>query len=129
MKNSLVKIWRRLILLVCAPVFLSRLFAKETGAEYEIGFLTKASLLIRMYRNRFRIVTASGLLDQIVMVTEILRIPRGLPGVIVECGSYQGGSTTNLSLIAALVGRTLHVFDSFAGLPDPSPIDELHTLP
>jgi hypothetical protein len=114
---------------VCGPVFLSRLFAKETGAEYKIGFLAKVLLLLRMYRNRFSIVTASGLLDQIVMITEILRIPRALPGVIVECGSYQRGSTTNLSLVAALVGRTLHVFDSFAGLPDPSRDDELHMLP
>ncbi len=129
MKDQLIRIWRRLILLMCAPVFLSRFFEKETGAEYEVGFLSKASLLIQMYRNRFRIVTASGLLDQIVMVTEILRIPRALTGAIVECGSFQGGSTANLSLVCALSGRTLHVFDSFAGLPEPSAADKLHMLP
>jgi hypothetical protein len=63
------------------------------------------------------------------MVTEILRIPRRLDGVVVECGSYQGGSTANLSLVCGLVGRILHVFDSFAGLPEPSKADTLHILP
>jgi hypothetical protein len=129
MRKALVKILRRAVLVLCAPVFLGRFFAKETGSEYGVGFFRKAVLLDRMRRNRFRIVTASGLLDQVVMITELLRIPRGIKGVAVECGSYQGGSTTNLSLVCALVGRTLHVFDSFAGLPEPSEADKLHVLP
>jgi O-methyltransferase len=129
MTNGLVKILRRAVLVLCAPVFLGRFFAKETGSEYGIGFFRKVWLLDRMRRNRFRIVTASGLLDQVVMVTEILRIPRVVEGAVVECGSYQGGSTTNLSLVCGLVGRTLHVFDSFAGLPEPSEADKLHVLP
>jgi len=82
-----------------------------------------------MYRNRFRIVTAAGLLDQVVMVTAILQVPKDLKGVVVECGSYQGGSTSNLSLVCALVGRELHVFDSFAGLPEPPEADKLHKVP
>jgi hypothetical protein len=82
-----------------------------------------------MYRNRFRIVTASGLLDQVLMVTEILKVPKKLKGGVVECGSYQGGSTTNFSLVCALIGRELHVFDSFAGLPEPSEADKLHKVP
>lgn len=129
MKKQFVRIWRRTILLMCAPIFLGRFFAHETGIEYSIGFLAKARLLVTMCRNRFRIVTASGLLDQIVMVSEILRIPSAVAGSVVECGSYCGGSTANLSLVCALVGRTLHVFDSFAGLPEPSVADQLHVLP
>lgn len=130
MKNKgPVKILRRAVLLLCAPVFLGRFFARETGSEYGVGFFRKAWLLVRMLRNRFEIVTASGFLDQVVMVTEVLRIPRSLDGVVVECGSYQGGSTANFSLVCALVGRTLHVFDSFAGLPEPSKADTLHCLP
>src|SRR5580704_2757862 len=99
MRKRLIKILRRALLVLCAPVFLGPFFAKETGSEYGVGSFRKIQLLVRMYRNRFRIVTASGLLDQIVMVTQILRIPRALGGVIVECGSYQGGSTTNFSLV------------------------------
>ena len=39
-------------------------------------------------------------------------------GAVVECGSYAGGSTTKLSIVADLVGRGLSVFDSFEGLPE-----------
>jgi hypothetical protein len=63
------------------------------------------------------------------MVTEILRIPRAVTGAVVECGSWQGGGTANLSLVCKLVGRKLHVFDSFAGLPEPSASDKVHVLP
>lgn len=129
MRKRRVKILRRSVLVLCAPVFLGRFFAKETGSGYGVGFFRKARLLLRMYRNRFRIVTASGLLEQVVMATAMLRIPCSVDGVVVECGSYQGGSTTNFSLVCALMGRTLHVFDSFAGLPEPSKTDKLHTLP
>ena len=124
-----LSLWRRATLVLCAPVFLGRLFERATGAEYGVGFLRKVRLLARMYRNRFRIETASGLLDQIVMVTEILRIPRAVDGAVVECGSYRGGSTANFSLVCGMVGRTLHVFDSFAGLPEPADADRLHLLP
>src|SRR5262245_33881117 len=116
MKRWLFTTWRRAILVMCAPVFLGRFFTKETGSDYGLGFWAKAGLLVQMYRNRFRIETFSGLLDQVVMVTEIMRIPRAVAGSVVECGSYKGGSTANLSLVCKLVGRRLHVFDSFAGL-------------
>jgi O-methyltransferase len=116
---------RRCLLLLCAPVYLWPYFSNQTGVEYGVGYFRKARLLWSMYRNRFRIVTASGLLDQVVMITEILRVPKDLQGVVVECGSYQGGSTVNFSL----VGRQLHVFDSFAGLPEPSEAERVHMLP
>lgn len=128
-RKRLVLTFRRCFLLLCAPVYLGPYFAGEAGAEYGIGFFRKARLLWSMFRNRFRIVTASGFLDQLVMVTEILRIPKDVRGVAVECGSYQGGSTANFSLVCAMVGRELHVFDSFAGLPEPSDADKLHKVP
>jgi O-methyltransferase len=128
-RKRLVRNLLRCILLVCAPVYLWPYFSKETGAEYGVGFFQKTRLLWLMYRNRFRIVTASGLLDQVLMITEILNVPKNEQGAVVECGSYQGGSTTNFSLVCALVGRELHVFDSFAGLPEPSDADKLHKVP
>jgi len=128
-RERLTRNLRRCILLLVAPVYLWPYFSSEAGTEYGIGFFRKARLLWRIYRNRFRIVTASGFLDQIVMVTNILRVPKSLKGVVVECGSYQGGSTTNFSLVCGLVGRELHVFDSFAGLPEPSEADKLHKVP
>ncbi|MEW6515578.1 MAG: TylF/MycF/NovP-related O-methyltransferase [candidate division FCPU426 bacterium] len=41
-------------------------------------------------------------------------------GPIVECGSFKGGSSAQLSLIARATGRKLYVCDSFQGLPAPS---------
>ena len=62
MRKKRVKILRRAVLLLCCPVFLGRFFARETGSEYDVGFFRKAWLLVRMFRNRFEIVTASGFL-------------------------------------------------------------------
>ena len=41
-----------------------------------------------------------------------------MPGVIVEAGSFHGGSTAKFSLVARLCDRQFHVFDSFAGMPE-----------
>ena len=127
-KKRLMRDVFRCISLLNAPVYLWPYFSREAVAEYGVGFFRKARLLWSMFRNRFRIVTASGFLDHVVMVTEILKIPRDVRGVVVECGSYQGGSTVNFSLVCAMVGRELHVFDSFAGLPEPSEAEKLHKV-
>jgi len=44
-------------------------------------------------------------------------------GCIIECGSYLGGSSAKLSLVAAVTGRRLYVCDSFEGLPQPTGTD------
>jgi O-methyltransferase len=38
-------------------------------------------------------------------------------GDLVECGCFNGTSTAKLSILAKLIGRRLHVYDSFEGLP------------
>lgn len=40
-----------------------------------------------------------------------------MPGCIVECGCYTGGSSAKLSVLAMETGRDLYVCDSFEGLP------------
>ena len=57
------------------------------------------------------------------MALKLLEMPPNLPGVVVECGTYKGGTAANLSIICKLVGRELFVFDSFEGLPESSPLD------
>ncbi len=42
-----------------------------------------------------------------------------VPGPIVECGCYKGGSTAKLSILAKMTNRKLYVCDSFEGLPSP----------
>ena len=49
-------------------------------------------------------------------------VERGVPGALVDCGVWNGGSTALLS--AGAPGRQVWAFDSFAGLPQPGPKDE-----
>lgn len=45
----------------------------------------------------------------------------GVPGALVDCGVWNGGSTILMGL--GSTGRQLWAFDSFAGLPSPSEVD------
>jgi O-methyltransferase len=56
--------------------------------------------------------------EMIQVVAAILSLDPLSEGVIVEAGSYQGGSTAKLSLAARIAHRKLVVFDSFEGLPE-----------
>jgi len=78
-----------------------------------------------MRRNIRRVEAASSLWEQAQVVAAILNAP--VPGIVVECGSYKGGSAVNLSLAARMAGRKLLLCDSFAGLPRPSSADAVHT--
>ncbi len=51
---------------------------------------------------------------------------RRVPGALVECGVWRGGSAGLMALAARHAGepRALHLFDSFEGLPEPQAIDE-----
>ena len=55
-------------------------------------------------------------------------MPTNIPGVIIECGCYVGGSTAKFSLIAKASGRQLVVFDSFRGLPVEHEVPEYYNF-
>ena len=110
------------------PFFLTEYFDARTGREYGIWFLPKLALLIKMTRNTKKVITASDVLEHVAMATRILNIPPSVEGCVVECGSYKGGSATNLSLVCAMCRRELQLFDSFQGLPEPSERDRAHLL-
>ena len=57
-------------------------------------------------------------------IVELFKLAPATEGVIVEAGCFKGGSSAKISLAAAMLGRPLVVFDSFAGLP---PNSESHT--
>jgi O-methyltransferase len=48
-----------------------------------------------------------------------------IPGDVVECGVYNGGTAAVLARVAthSKTGRTVWLFDSFQGMPDVTPVD------
>lgn len=57
-----------------------------------------------MFLNKFRIPTGTSYKGHLAMALKILETPPDVEGVIVECGSWQGGSSANLSLICKQPG-------------------------
>jgi O-methyltransferase len=90
------------------------------------GSLAAWSFAPRLVINHWKVKTASHPFEHLHMIRQILRLPRGLSGCVVECGTYKGGSAASLSLACARTKRKLHIFDSFAGLPEPKECDHDH---
>jgi len=124
----MTKLYQALLILLSLPLLLAEYFSGTVGREYGASFWKKLLIALRMVVNRFRVPTASNFIEHLVMATEILKVPKSVAGVAVECGCYKGGSTANLSLVCALAGRRLVVFDSFRGLPEPGPQDAGHIV-
>ena len=80
------------------------------------------------YRCGKRIDNATGVLEQAFLYRSLIALPASIAGVVVECGSYKGSTTALLSLACRRVGRRLHVFDSFCGLPSPAADDARHRV-
>jgi len=120
--------YRLAVLALSLPIVLGEFFQSETGREYGVDLPTKLLLVARMVRNNLAVPTGSSFVEHLVIATKALRIPADREGCLVECGAYKGGSTANLSLVAALCGRALVVFDSFEGMPEPDAADREHVL-
>lgn len=113
-------------LLRSIPAMQRFFFARGIGGAYGIGFWAKVRLLIHFFLNTRRIETLSDFREHMELASAVLRIPPNTEGSVVECGCYKGGSTSNLSLVCAMTGRKLIIFDSFAGLPEPQEYDRWH---
>src|SRR5690606_31904193 len=83
--------------------------------------------LLRGFARITHAVRGYHTLEEMLIVTDrVLRLA-GRPGLtVVEAGAGAGSSTAKLSLVAALAGAQLHVFDTFKGMPAN---DEVHTMP
>jgi O-methyltransferase len=127
-QNSLRRVPYALVTILVLPIVAQEYFKSDTGREYGVGFFVKLRILAIMIRNNIRVVSATNFLYHLIMAGKILSIPKDLPGDLVECGCYKGGSAVNLSHLAALCGRRLHLFDSFEGLPAPSAEDHEHLV-
>lgn len=101
------------------------LYSAQIHPSYRMTLRRKALLAWRMRRTTRNVVTGTPWRAHLAMAVKLLEIPPDVEGVVVECGSFQGGSTANLSLICDIVGRELIVYDSFEGLPPPTPGDSV----
>src|SRR5258708_1115251 len=94
-----------------------------------LGFLFHSTASPTIFRERWRLIRAFYKISYYVdcphtehelltIARRILNLGPAVQGMIVEAGSYYGGSTAKLSLVAKLCGRDLAVFDSFEGMPE-----------
>ena len=91
---------------------------------YGLTVRDKVRLGYRLWRTTRHVTTGTSYKAHMAMAAALLRLPPKAKGVVVECGCFQGGSTANLSIICDVVGRDLIVYDSFEGLPEPTPGDK-----
>ena len=112
-----------------APFLLAFLTSRRVGRDYDLGLRGKLRLMRAFRRNNRRVQTLSSILEHLELAEALLGIPPRVEGAVVECGCYQGGSTVNLSLVCAIVGRRLIICDSFQGLPELSGHDREHVAP
>lgn len=96
---------------------------------------TRASVAARLklawfcIRIHLRLECGHNPKEALHILDEIIELPPDLPGVVIECGAYLGGSTAKLSHAVALTGRELIVCDSFAGLPEVGSGNHTHIKP
>src|SRR3954447_11543282 len=72
-----------------------------------------------------RTMTAHEKLFSLILATRYV-VERGIPGAIVECGVWRGGSMQAVArtlLAPGAADRDLHLFDTFEGRPDPGERD------
>ncbi len=97
------------------PVILPFLFR---NTKTPTRFAERLGLVYQCYRISYS-VDCPHMENEIVRVMEaIFDVDPAVPGVIVEAGSYKGGSGAKLSRAAALANRKLYLFDSFEGIPE-----------
>jgi len=83
-----------------------------------VSLLKKLFLIIKFYYISFAVDCAHNNFEMLTMARSIFKLPSNINGDIIEAGSYKGGGTAKLSLIAKIVNRRLIVFDSFYGIPE-----------
>ena len=90
---------------------------------YRLSAFRKLRLGLTFFLNRTRVQTATSPKVHLAIAMKLFEIPPDVSGVVMECGTWKGGTAANLSLICKVIGRRLLVCDSFQGLPQAPPND------
>lgn len=106
------------------PVWSDLLRAARHGPSRAVAIGDPAVIPALLASAPFTMVDARRRID----LWRLLRsaIARGIPGDVVELGTYRGGTAAVLAaaLLRASAGRSLWLFDSFQGLPETTANDE-----
>jgi O-methyltransferase len=89
----------------------------DYGSAYGVTRAQRAGLVDAMRAVGGNVQSATRMLYHVVLARELLSVPPGVEGDVIECGAFKGASSASLSLACALVKRKLWICDSFAGLP------------
>jgi Macrocin-O-methyltransferase (TylF) len=96
---------------------MSILNSRRIHPAYRLTWWKKLRLGVRFFLNGIRIQTGTTYKTHLAMALKLFETPPEIAGDVIECGTWKGGSATNLSLVCRIVGRKLRIFDSFEGLP------------
>jgi O-methyltransferase len=99
------------------------LHSERIHPSYRLSWWKRIAFGLRVVRNKHRIQTGTSYKTALVMALKLFELPPDVPGVVVECGTWKGGTAASLSLACRIVGRKLVVCDSFEGLPAGDPLD------
>jgi Macrocin-O-methyltransferase (TylF) len=122
-------VWTMLREAISFPMTVLAFFVNPSiHPAYRLTWRRRLMLALRIYRNSFRVMSLVSYKAQLMMAVKLFEIPPEVPGVVVECGCFLGGTSTNLSLACALAGRQLILYDSFAGLPKATPGERIGQL-
>lgn len=97
-------------------------FLMQSPREYR----KKLDIIKRFRAIHNNVPCAHSEAELLFIANELLRIPTQLEGDIIECGTYKGGSTCKLSIVAKMTGRRMFACDLFSGLPEPKDFDARH---
>jgi len=115
--------WQLWLVLLSLPYHVA--FCARGLGDRRTGFWKRAHLAGQVLWIHLRIPCIHAPGELLAIIEEVVTLPASMPGVIVECGCYQGGSTAKLSLAARIANRQLIVCDSFQGLPQPGMSDRV----
>ena len=88
----------------------------QNGSKCQYGTSVREEILARFEAVDANVKSGTTKTDGILLAEAALSMTAD--GDLVECGCFAGASTCKLSIIAKLLGKRLHVFDSFEGLPE-----------
>jgi O-methyltransferase len=108
-------------ILVSIPAHVA--FIARGSSSRKCGYFERLKIAGSAAYIHLRINCGHNPAELLQVIEEIVELDSAVPGILVECGAYLGGSTAKLSLAARFANRRLIVCDSFEGLPEVNILD------